>query len=104
MKDSFTSFLGIAKKAGKCIEGYNKCEEYIKKGNCYLLLISTEAAENTKDKFTSLCDARDIPLIVHYSKEELSSALGRQGLNVVGISDYSISKRLMELWNDKNKN
>lgn len=104
MKDNLISFLGIAKKAGKCIEGYNKCEESIKKGNCYLLLISIDAAENTKDKFTTLCDARDIPLIIYYSREELSKALGREGMNVVGISDSSISKRLIELWNDKNKN
>ncbi|MBU5482785.1 ribosomal L7Ae/L30e/S12e/Gadd45 family protein [Clostridium sp. MSJ-11] len=104
MKDKFISFLGIAKKAGKCLEGYNKCEDSIKKGNCHLLIVSRESSENTKDKFKTLCDIRNTPMIIYYSKDDLSNILGKEGINIVGISDLSIAKRLMDLWNDMNIN
>lgn len=99
MKDKFISFLGITKKSGNVIEGYNKCEESIKNNSCYLIIVSLEASSNTKEKFERISNNNNIPMIVAYSSEDLSCALGRDGLNIVGVKDKSMADRLLQLWN-----
>ncbi|WP_125153731.1 ribosomal L7Ae/L30e/S12e/Gadd45 family protein [Clostridium rectalis] len=100
MNNKFLGFLGITKKAGKCIEGYNKCEEAIKKNICNLIVVSVDTSQNTKDKFSKLCIDRNIPIIIDFSKLVLSNTLGRNEINILGISDEIMGKRLLELWKD----
>ncbi|WP_097025497.1 ribosomal L7Ae/L30e/S12e/Gadd45 family protein [Clostridium peptidivorans] len=102
MKDKLLSFLGIAKKAGKVIEGYNKCEETTLKNKCFLLIVSSNCALNTIEKFLRISEKKDIPMINHYSTEELSTAIGREGIGIIGISDSSIASKILELWKQGN--
>lgn len=102
MKDKLLSFLGIAKKAGKVIEGYNKCEEATLKNKCFLLLVSSSCASNTIEKFIRISEKKDIPMINHYSTEELSMAIGREGIGIIGISDSSMASKILELWKQGN--
>lgn len=102
MKDKLLSFLGIAKKAGKVIEGYNKCEEATLKNKCFLLIVSSNCAQNTIEKFLRISEKKDIPMINHYSTEELSTAIGREGIGIIGISDSQIASKILELWKQGN--
>jgi ribosomal protein L7Ae-like RNA K-turn-binding protein len=101
MKSKFLQFLGLTKRAGNIKEGYNKCEEALKLGYAKLIIISTDTSINTKDKFNTYCDRYNTNIINFFSKEELGSALGRQEINVVCVTDLRMSKRLLELWNEE---
>lgn len=98
--NSFFQFLGIAKKAGKVITGYNKCEEAALKNKLYLIIISKEVSENTKSKFNSYSLKYNIPIIKECSKEEMSGILGMSEINLIGISDKKIAVQLMKLWQE----
>lgn len=100
--DRFLSFLGITKKSGNLREGYNKCEEAVKFNKAKLIILSEDTSSNTKDKFNTYCNRYSIDVIEGYSKEELGRALGREEINVICVLDVKMSKRLMELWNEKN--
>jgi len=102
MKDKLLGFLGIAKKAGKVIEGYNKCEEAALKNKCFLLIVSSNCALNTIEKFLRISEKKDIFVINHYSTEELSRAIGREGIGIIGISDSSMASKMLELWKQGN--
>lgn len=102
MKDKLLSFLGIAKKAGKVIEGYNKCEEAALKNRCFLLIVSSTCAPNTIEKFLRISEKKGIFIINHYSTEELSSTIGREGIGIIGISDSSMANKILELWKQGN--
>lgn len=104
MKDKFISFLGIAKKAGKCIEGYNKCEESLRNNKCALIIVSKEASQNTREKFERMTNTRNIPIIIGCSGEDLSCILGRDKINIIGIVDTSMATKLSQLWNEKEEN
>lgn len=101
MKNKFISFLGIAKKAGKCIEGYNKCEEELRNNKCALIIVSKEASQNTREKFERMTSVRNIPIIIGCSGEDLSQILGRDKINIIGIIDTSMAAKLLELWKEK---
>jgi ribosomal protein L7Ae-like RNA K-turn-binding protein len=98
MKDKFLQFLGLTKRAGKLLEGYNKCEDELKRNKIHLIILSLDASENTVDKFSTYSEKLKIPVIRFYYKEEIGSALGLQEIKVLGVSDKKMSKKLMELW------
>lgn len=98
MQDNFLQFLGLIKKSGKIAEGYNKCEELIKKNRICLILFSRDASENTKEKFLNYCSKKGIPSIEDYSKEELGYILGKNEIKVLGITDPNLSRKLLEYW------
>lgn len=103
MNDSFLNFLGMTKKAGKLLEGYNKCEDAIKRRKVSLVVLSKDISENSKEKFVKYCDTYNVSLVQSYSKWQLGSALGKEEINVLGITDANMSNHLKVLLVQNNK-
>jgi ribosomal protein L7Ae-like RNA K-turn-binding protein len=101
MKDRFLQFLGLTKRAGKLLEGYNKCEDAVKRKNVHLIIMSLDASENTKDKFLKYRDKYGIQVLQGYNKEELGNVLGLEEIKILAICDKKMSERLLSLWRDK---
>lgn len=99
MINKFFQFLGLAKRAGKILEGYNKCEDGIKHGKVFLVLLSSSVSKNTLDKFRNYSIKFGIPVIDEIKEEEMSMAIGASTVKVLGISDKNMSNRLISIWN-----
>jgi ribosomal protein L7Ae-like RNA K-turn-binding protein len=91
--------MGIVNKAGKLIKGYNKCEETIKKSKVYMLILSENSSENTKNKFKKYCQLKNIICIEGYTSEELGETIGIPEINVLCVTDRNMSERLLALHN-----
>ena len=100
--DKRLSFLGIARKSGNLLLGYNKNEEAVKFHKVKLLIISKDAAENSKDKFRGYSEKFSIPIIEDFTPFELGNALGYEEIAVVGVLDKNMAKKLLTL-NESNK-
>ena len=98
--NKFYNFMGISKKAGFIVEGYNMCEEFIKRRKLYLIILSKEASENTKKKFNNYSQKYRVPVISGLAKEDLGRPLGLEEINIVGISDQKMAKQLIKLWEE----
>lgn len=98
MKDNFLQFLGLTKRAGKLSEGYNKCEEIIKRKKVYLLILSKEVSANTREMFLKLCKDKNIEVLQHYSNIELGEAVGRPEINVLCVTDKQMGEKLISLY------
>ena len=103
MNNKFFQFLGLTKKAGKLIEGYNQCEEALSHRRGTLIILSEESSTNTKDKFKRLGSKNNIPLIEGVPNELLGRCLGREEINVLCVNDKRISDKLLSLWNEKDE-
>lgn len=97
MIDKFLNFLGLCKKSGNVLEGYNKCEAYIEYKKIYLLILSKDVSENTRQKFIKISIEKNIEVLEKYSKEQLGNSIGLKEINVIGITDFNFSKKLLEL-------
>lgn len=97
MKDSFLRFLGIAKGAGKILEGYNKCEDGMRNGKVSLIILSEDVSSNTLNKFLNYGNKYNIKVLIKYRKDELGCAIGRREIKVIGITDENMSKKLSSL-------
>ncbi|WP_102400677.1 ribosomal L7Ae/L30e/S12e/Gadd45 family protein [Haloimpatiens massiliensis] len=102
MVNRFFQFLGIVKKSGNLIIGYNKCEDAIKKAKVCLIVLSRECSDNTKNKFKNYCTRYNVPLIEGISSEGLSTVLGKEGLNVLGIANEKMTEKLISLHKEFN--
>jgi len=100
VKNKFLQFLGLTKRAGKLLEGYNKCEDGIKYHKIKLIIISNEVSQNTKDKFKNLCDRNDVYKIDNINGEDLSNSIGVSKIGVIGVTDWKMSEELIKLWKE----
>lgn len=103
MKDKFLQFLGLTKRAGKLLEGYNKCEDAIKRNKAYLIILSSDASDNTVDKFLKYGEKYKTPVLKGYDKDELGSALGKEEIKILGVTDLKMSERLISIYKDIEK-
>lgn len=95
MRSKFLSFLGLVKRSGNLLDGYNKCEEIIGKKRVYLVIFSNEISAKSKEKFTKKCEKLNIPCIDGFSKEELGFSIGKKEINIVGILDKNMAEKLL---------
>lgn len=97
MKNKFLQFLGLAKRAGKILEGYNKCEINVKNNKINLIILSEDVSSNTLNKFLKYGNKYNIKVIVKCSKEELGSAIGLEEIKVIGVIDKNMSEKLISM-------
>lgn len=103
MNDPFLQFLGLVKKSGKMIEGYNSCLEKIQNTHVYLCIMSESVSQNTVKKFTRICESKNVRLLRCYTGFDLGKALGNEEINILCILDKSVSEKLIEIY-DSNQN
>lgn len=98
MNNRFLQFLGLTKKSGNLVEGYNRCEEILKKKTIYLFIFSKEVSQNTREKFIRFCEINNVNYIDNIPKQELGFALGKSEINVIAVMDKNMALKLQSLY------
>lgn len=94
--DHILSFISLAMKAGKVKSGEFSTEEAVKKGKAHLVIIASDASDNTKKHFTDMCDYRKIPYRIYSDSVSLGRALGLEFRMSLAICDSGFAKSLEE--------
>ncbi|MCR5331924.1 MAG: ribosomal L7Ae/L30e/S12e/Gadd45 family protein [Lachnospiraceae bacterium] len=97
------SLLGIAKKAGFAQGGEFLAEKAVKSFKAGVVLVATDASDNTKKKFRDMCAFYEVPCYEFGDKDNLGRALGNEMRASVAVKDAGISKKLMELLDSLDK-
>ncbi len=95
-EDKFLSLLGFAQKSGNVITGEDACTLGIKKRKIKLFIIANNSSENTKDRFSHLCQKYKIPYFIEFPKEQLSYAIGKNNRALYGITNKGFATKMME--------
>lgn len=72
------SYLGIATKAGKLLSGEFSTEKAVKEGTAKLVIVASDASDNTKKMFTNMCTFYKVPIYFFGDKNELGHAIGKE--------------------------
>lgn len=88
------SLLGLTMKAGKLVSGEHMVENGIKDGTILLVILASDASDNTKKKFHDMCTFRNIELIEFSDKYALGKALGKEIRATLGILDVNFAKNI----------
>lgn len=84
-------------KAGAVEAGEAKAEAAVKSGKAKLIIVSGDASENTKKKFSDMAAYRGVPIIISGDRYETGRSIGREYAVTVCITNDGFAKKLLTL-------
>ena len=98
MKNNTTvlSLVGLATKAGKIASGEFSTEKSVKTGKGFLVLVAADASENTRKKFSNMCEFYEVPIYFIANKEELGKFCGKEFRASLAVQDENFAKAMMK--------
>lgn len=100
--NKFFTLLGFAQKSGNVITGDDLVEQGLLKGRISLIIVSEDASESTKEKYTKLCEQFNTKIIIGFNREDLSHAIGKFNRTLLGIKNKKFSRELYNIYEDIN--
>ena len=90
------NFIGLVKKSGNLLVGYNNCEKAIKLNNkLYLVILADDVSDNTYEFFNKLSLKKDFKLVKCFDKKSLGQILGKEEIGVIGVRDKNLSNNIL---------
>ena len=90
------SMISLATKAGKTASGEFCTEKEVKSGLAALVIVATDASENTKKKFQNMCDFYEVPIYFYRDKDTLGHAMGKEFRASLAVIDPGFAKGIMK--------
>lgn len=88
------SLLSLAQKAGKVKSGEFSTDKSVKSFQAYLVLVPTDASDNTKKMFSNMCEFYQVPMYIFGTKDELGHMIGKQMRSSVAITDEGFANAI----------
>ena len=99
-KDRVLSMLGLATRSRNVVSGGFATEEAVKSGKAYLVIIAADASDNTRKKYSNMCEFYEVPYEYYSVKEILGHAIGKEERSCLAVTDKgfadSIQKHLLD--------
>jgi ribosomal protein L7Ae-like RNA K-turn-binding protein len=97
--DRILSLIGLATKAGKVASGEFSTEKAIKGHKACMVVVASDASDNTKKMFENMCAWHKVPMIVYGTKESLGRAMGKEHRASLALLDMGFYKSIEKLVN-----
>ena len=76
------------------------CLEKILNKKAKIIIVAEDASDNTKQKFSRICDENNIKKYEFGSKAELSYCIGKNNKTVVAVLDNNFAKSINKMLED----
>ena len=96
MENKAYRLLGLAKRAGKVISGTDGVINSVRYGKANVVILATDASDNTKKQITDKCISFNVPLINTALRDELSHSIGVENAAAVAVSDKNFAKAILD--------
>jgi ribosomal protein L7Ae-like RNA K-turn-binding protein len=98
MQNKLLTMLGFAQKSGNLVTGENTVEMYLPRKKISLVIITTDASENTRQRFISMSERFQVPYIIWGDREILSHAIGKYNRAVYGVTNKKFSREILKIY------
>ena len=88
------SLVGLCKRAGKVVCGEGAVKDSIRYGKAQLVIIATDASDNTKKSITNSCKYYGVEYYIQGTKETIGHSVGNSYNAVVAITDPGFAKSI----------
>lgn len=95
-QNKILSLVGLATKAGRCVSGEFSTEKAVKSGKAWLVIVSEEASDNTKKKFSNMCSFYEVPIFFFGTKNDLGKAMGKEFRASMAVTDENFSNAILK--------
>ena len=93
------SLLGLAVRSRNLVSGSFATEKAVKSGKAYLVVVSEEASDNTRKKFTDMCTYYRVPIVIFGGKDELGHYMGKEMRASLAILNEGFAKAVVKQMN-----
>lgn len=97
MDRQIVSLISICMKARVLQTGSFTCEKAVQAGKAELVIVTNDASNNTKKKFSQKAFYYGVPYREMMTMEELGRATGTDSRSVAVVTDRNLSGRILEL-------
>ena len=95
-RDKVLSLIGLAMKAGRCASGEMMTENETKSGRARLVIVASDASDNTKKKFQDMCKFYRVPIYIYGDKDTLGHAMGKEFRASLAILDEGFADGILK--------
>ncbi len=100
MNDRFLSALGLCKRAGKLVFGFETVKNAVLKGDAEIIFSATDLSEKTKKELAFLCETYECEHIaVNYDMQALGGSIGKV-TGIVAVTDPGFAQMLKQKLHD----
>lgn len=92
--DKVLSLLGIAAKAGKVASGEFSTEKAVKEGKAYLVIVASDASDNTKKRFSDMCAYYPCEYFEYADKDRLGQCIGKEFRASLAVTNEGLANEL----------
>ena len=92
--DAALRLLGLAARAGALLPGAERVRVAARTATLRFAIVAKDVSANSLDKLVPLLDARGIPYVRAFTRDELGAAVGKAPLSAIGITDETLSLRI----------
>ena len=97
MNDRILSLLGLAARGRNLVGGEFSTEKAVKERKAALVVVSSEASDNTKKMFTNMCAYYHVPIFFYGTKDALGHAIGKEMRASVAVTDTGLAAGIIKL-------
>jgi ribosomal protein L7Ae-like RNA K-turn-binding protein len=99
-KDKVLSMLGLAARSRNVVSGGFATENAVKSGKACLVIIAEDASDNTRKKYSNMCEFYEVPCMYYSTKDVLGHAMGKEERTTLAVTNEgfadSIQKYLLD--------
>lgn len=98
MNSRINGLIGLAMRAGKLAVGDGRATEQSRKDKSFLLLVSNDASDNTRKKYTNMSEYHKLPIItLDIDRYEFGRMVGREFAVVAAVCDKGFADGILKL-------
>lgn len=97
MNDKLLPLLGLCRRAGKILFGYDRTEKAVLSEKVFLVLTSSDFSERSREKLSRICEERGIQIeVLELTADELYYLLSYRA-GVIAVADKGFADRIKQL-------
>ncbi|MCE7794564.1 YlxQ family RNA-binding protein [Salipaludibacillus sp. CUR1] len=85
--------LGLMQRAGKLVTGEELVVKSIQNNKVHLVIVASDASDNTKKKITDKCTYYNIPYIIFENRFVIGQAIGKAERVAVAVQDKGFANK-----------
>lgn len=90
--DKVLSYLGLAVRGRNLVSGEFQTEEAVKKGMARIVIVASDASDNTKKLFQNKCSYYEVPVYCYGTKQTLGRAIGKDLRSSLAVTDDGLAQ------------
>ena len=101
MENRIYQMLALCQKARGLVAGEFACKKAVLEKEAKIVIVATDASNNTKKLFGDKTSYRQIPCVQWGTKEQLGNRLGKEPRAVIAIVDTNFATKIGQMMSEQ---